>query len=345
MQFDDMTKMMQIDQDDMYAKIVSFPDQINRGWSMVLKQNNFNLSNFAQIYIGGYKNIKTIISLLKLLIGNQWQININALPQLPNKVQYEKENLYIIFINNENFLEMDHFIKSKPGSECTFCLLVNDQKYLDYFEKIAEKIWFIENHKSDRTSIGFDTFILYGLLHKSGLIPDLSDDINDLVRDLQNTVSHLAREIPSMLNPAKRLAGQMVGRWVKIVADGIMIPVAHRWSDQINQNSKALSSAEDLSHLLNHSITGIINPMVLAQQSLVVFLKSSFNDIERESRLDCAKEELMCNGIGTDFYSARGSNQQSQVWTTILFGDFLSYYLAIAYDCDPTPTISLDQNV
>jgi len=74
---------------------------------------------------------------------------------------------------------------------------------------------------------------------------------------------------------------------------------------------------------------------------MVVFLKSNLNDINIEKLVDLAKEELMCNGIGTDVYTTRGETFFSQVWNTILFGDYLAYYLSIAYECDPSKTLTI----
>ena len=75
---------------------------------------------------------------------------------------------------------------------------------------------------------------------------------------------------------------------------------------------------------------------------MIVFLKSDLIEEKVNNLLDKTKEELMWYGIGTDFYQTRGSSLFSQIWNTILFGDYIAYYLAIAYECDPEPIMVIE---
>jgi glucose/mannose-6-phosphate isomerase len=253
-----------------------------------------------------------------------------------------KDNLFLLVVDHDSAEEMTDLLKQGIENECSIFILFADQKTRNNFFSKSFAHWVLPDHKFDRTTLGFDTFILYGILYKLGLAPDISQEISKLNSNLETTIQHIDVKVPSALNPAKRLAGQMVGRWIKIIAGGVMLPIANRWSDQINQSAKAFSSSDNIYHLAHHSLSGFFNPENVAQQSMVVFLKSDLNNKKIEWMTDLAKEELMCNGIGTDSYTGRGEDLLSQIWTSILFGDFLAYYLAIAYECDPTPIASLN---
>ncbi|MCL4822877.1 MAG: hypothetical protein KJZ57_01545, partial [Anaerolineales bacterium] len=43
----------------------------------------------------------------------------------------------------------------------------------------------------------------------------------------------------------------------------------------------------------------------------------------------------------TDVLDARGDSPLAHMWTLLLFGDYMAYYLAIAYGVDPTPVDAL----
>ena len=45
----------------------------------------------------------------------------------------------------------------------------------------------------------------------------------------------------------------------------------------------------------------------------------------------------MLEGLNTNDYNAPGDNPLAQQWSALHFGDYLAYYLAIAYGEDPTP--------
>jgi len=44
----------------------------------------------------------------------------------------------------------------------------------------------------------------------------------------------------------------------------------------------------------------------------------------------------MLEGLNTDFIDAAGDTPLAHQWTTLHFGDYAAYYLAMAYGVDPT---------
>lgn len=338
MNLDDISNIQRIDQAGMLEKILDLPTQIQSGWSFVLQQEELVLPQINQIFFAGISYQVNIIEILHSMVSKS-KAEIFLLENdliLPNYCN-GRENLIILLVSAENVEEMKKLMDLGLERNCTIVGIFNNQIIKDNFRHFSIPNWVLNNQPFSRTTLGFDTFILYGILYKAGLVADITDEIKLLIKNLENTIQQIAVSVPTSLNPAKRLAGQMIGRWLKIVGGGLMLPIANHWSDQINKSAKAICNSEDIFHLVQHSLSGIFNPEIIAQQSMVVFLKSNFNCQEIETFVDQAKIELMCNGIGTDFYSAGGEDQLSHIWTTILFGDFLAYYLAIAYECDPTP--------
>jgi glucose/mannose-6-phosphate isomerase len=61
-------------------------------------------------------------------------------------------------------------------------------------------------------------------------------------------------------NPAKRLAGQLVGRLVTVIGSDVLAPVARRWKGQINELAKAWGSYDTLPEADHNSLAGSHNP-------------------------------------------------------------------------------------
>ncbi|PKO07454.1 MAG: hypothetical protein CVU41_01790 [Chloroflexi bacterium HGW-Chloroflexi-3] len=342
MYFDDVEKIHALDQDGMIEKIRDLTKQVQISWSFVQQQQKFDFSHVKHIFLSGGTIQSNTIDILRVMITEKCSVELSfhENEKLPFWCQ-GKDNLLLLVVDHDTAEEMTGLLEQGIEKDCSIFILFADQRIKNNFLTKSIAHWVLPGHKFDRTTIGFDTFIFYGILYKLGLSPDISQNISNLKLNLETTIQHIDVSVPSALNPAKRLAGQMVGRWIKIVAGGVMLPIANRWSDQINQSAKTLSNSENIFHLAHQSLSGFYNPENVAQQSMVVFLKSSFNEKKIEWMIERAKEELMCNGIGTDSYCARGEDLLSHIWTTILFGDFLAYYLAIAYECDPTPIATL----
>jgi glucose/mannose-6-phosphate isomerase len=68
---------------------------------------------------------------------------------------------------------------------------------------------------------------------------------------------------------------------------------------------------------------------------MVIFLRSNLLHEQNQQRVDLTKKSFMLAGVGTDQVDGRGATLIAQLWTMVLFGDLVAYYLAIAYETDP----------
>ena len=48
------------------------------------------------------------------------------------------------------------------------------------------------------------------------------------------------------------------------------------------------------------------------------------------------RQAFMLEGLNTDVIDARGESVIANLWTLVLFGDYMAYYLAMAYGSDPS---------
>ena len=62
-----------------------------------------------------------------------------------------------------------------------------------------------------------------------------------------------------------------------------------------------------------------------------IFLRAPSNHPRNRKRLNLTKQAFMLEGLNTDFLDARGVRPSRTCGPTILFGDYMAYYLAIGY--------------
>jgi glucose/mannose-6-phosphate isomerase len=75
---------------------------------------------------------------------------------------------------------------------------------------------------------------------------------------------------------------------------------------------------------------------------MVMFLRASLAHPRNLMRVEATNEILMLEGFGTQIVEARGDTRLAQQWTSLHFGDYCAYYLAIAYGVDPTPVEAIE---
>jgi len=146
----------------------------------------------------------------------------------------------------------------------------------------------------------------------------------------------LRASTPTVKNPAKRMAGQLFGRWVTVFGADILEPVARRWKGQINELAKAWGQFETLPEADHNTLAAVMNPAEALEHTMALFLRASSYHPRNLLRTNLTKTAFMLEGLNTDFIDAQGDNPLAQQWSTLHFGDYTAYYLAMAYGVEPT---------
>jgi len=150
-------------------------------------------------------------------------------------------------------------------------------------------------------------------------------------------------DVTAANNPAKRYAGQLMGRWVTLMASGAQGAVARCWKEQLNKIAKAGANYDILPEADHSALAGMVNPQeTLNAHTMTMFLNAPSDHPRNHLRSDMTRQAFMLEGLNTDFIKARGLTPLAHMWTLILFGDYMAYYLAMAYGIDPAQLPMLD---
>lgn len=193
-----------------------------------------------------------------------------------------------------------------------------------------------------RAAIGYSLMLLLGILWRAGLIRDPGDDLDEAIAVLEDWQQELRPETPTARNPAKRLAGQLIGRMPVVYGAGFLAPVARRWKGQFNENAKQWAVWEEMPELNHNAVVGYGLPEGVREQVYVMMLRSSWDHPRIRARWDITKELLLQEGIAPDEFWGRGKSRLAQMLSFIHFGDYVSLYLAVLNGVDPTQVGPID---
>ncbi|HET9417476.1 MAG TPA: bifunctional phosphoglucose/phosphomannose isomerase [Candidatus Limnocylindria bacterium] len=191
-----------------------------------------------------------------------------------------------------------------------------------------------------RAAIGFGVGLVHELLSRMGLIGD-PDSLASAVSALEPVMERMAPSVPTDANPAKQLAWAMFGRMPIVYGHGLMSAVAHRWKTQFNENAKAWAAWEPMPEANHNAIEGSLNPRELGDAPYIVQLRDPEEPAEIGERYRVVEELLGERATNRSEVVAEGPNPLARVLTTVAYGDFVSVYLAILYQTDPTPVTLL----
>jgi glucose/mannose-6-phosphate isomerase len=200
-------------------------------------------------------------------------------------------------------------------------------------------VWAYQYPAPARAAVGWTFGLLLALIARMGLVGDLSADISETIELLRRNVALLGVESVVVKNPAKRLAGQMIGRTPLIYGAGLTAPIARRWKTQLNLNGKTLAAWEELPDLAHTVLGGMVNPKPLMTKVALVFLVAGSEDHPHVALgWEMTRDLYLQEGLASDTVKARGKSRLAQMLSTVHFGDYVSFYVAMAYEVDPTET-------
>ena len=203
--------------------------------------------------------------------------------------------------------------------------------------------WRFEHHGQPRAAVGYGFALPLALLHRLGLIPQSpEDELADAVAAMREQQKRLEPEVPTVQNPARRLAGQLIGRFVVIFGAQHLAPVARRWKGQMNEIAKAWAQFEVLPEADHNTLAGIHHPDALFTSAMHLFLDAPSLHPRNRQRVLLTRQVFLESGLNTDMVEARGGSPMAHQWTLLHLGDYVAYYLALDYQEDPTPVEAIE---
>ena len=203
-------------------------------------------------------------------------------------------------------------------------------------------VFVIDYKAQPRAALGFSFLPLLCFLQRLGFLSDKTADVTEMVVVLEGLSVRINEEVSLSNNPAKQLAQRLHGYLPVIYGADMIAEVARRWKTQINENSKAWSFYEVFPELNHNAVVGYRFPEELAGKIKVVLLRSPLLSGRIQLRYQVTCELLGRAKVEYEFVDGEGGSPLSQVMSLVLFGDYVSYYLAILNCVDPSPVEVID---
>jgi glucose/mannose-6-phosphate isomerase len=333
----------ELDSQDMLAEMNGLPEQLLTAWE---EAQNLPLSDFGgvkQVLVAGMGGSAIGADLLKAYTAPLSSVSLEVhrdyeLPAWANS----PDTLVIVSSHSGNTEETYSAMETALERGCSLLAISTGGKIAELARKKDVNLWIFQHKGQPRAAVGYSFCLLLNVFTRLGFIPDPSEDLFGAVEEMKKQRASLAADLPDHKNPAKRMAGQLIGRWVSIFGADLLAPVARRWKGQVSEIAKAWGQYEDLPEADHNTLAGVLNPEENLLKTMALFLKAESNHPRNQRRIDLTKKNFMLEGISTDLIEAKGATRMAQMWTALQFGDYTAYYLAMAYDVDPTPVAAIE---
>ena len=334
--------LAKMDPENMLGHIENLPDQLWQAWKLGHELELPRMELIRQVVVAGMGGSAIGGDLLANYLVSRCDLPIIShrdydLPAWAKGA----ETLVICSSHSGNTEETLSAFDAALANGCSILTLSTGGKLTEKAQVASVSAWTFEHVGQPRTAIGYSFGMLLALMTRLGLVSETDGDVLEAVGAMKDAQTILGADVEVAANPAKRLAGQLVGRYVSIFAAGQLEVVARRWKTQINELAKAWAQFEGLPEADHNTLAGTLNPEALLSKVAAIFLRAEMDHPRNSLRLDATRQLFMLEGLTTDEVWARGERELAQMWTLLHFGDYVAYYLALMYQVDPTPVAAL----
>ena len=195
-----------------------------------------------------------------------------------------------------------------------------------------------------RAALGFSFIPLLTLLQKVGLIENIEEQVKTAIESLTTFRENYTEDTQASANPAKQLAKKLHGKVVMVYSGPTLTDaVAVRWKGQFCENSKTLAFANQFPEFNHNELVGWSDVIRNFTDKLAaIILRDSADHPQVKKRMDIVNPLIEETGADVIEVESRGSSELERILNLIQIGDFVSYYLAILNDQDPTPVLSIE---
>ena len=195
----------------------------------------------------------------------------------------------------------------------------------------------IEYDGEPRSALGYSFVVPLAILCGLGLVPDMSTDLAEATQTVRDMAIALGPNTPQVQNLAKDIATMLHNRLPIVYGAGFLSSVARRWKTQLNENSKVWSFWEELPEASHNSMEAFRLNQTVGDQVSVILLHSYFLPPRTTKRFQAVEGLLVREGIPYRQLDGAGESPLSHLLSTVLLGDYVSYYLAMLNKVDPSP--------
>jgi glucose/mannose-6-phosphate isomerase len=339
----DRSELKKLDPEDMLARIHEVPWQCQQAWQMARK---FKLpqeySDINKVLVIGMGGSAIGGDLVRSLVAPEAKVPIIVHRGYDLPAFVDDKTLVIISSYSGNTEEtLSGFSQAMETGAKKLAITTGGELKKLTGENGIPVLTF--NYRSQpRAALAFSFLPILCFLQKLGVVGDKSAEVDEALNALQKLSVRIDETQPVSKNPARQLAEKLHGHLPVIYGAGLLSEVAHRWKTQFNENSKAWAFYEVFSELNHNAVVGYQFPPELAEKILVVLLRSELLSRRMQLRYEVTCELLERAGVHYEFVDGEGTSPLSQMLSVVLFGDYVSYYLAILYRVDPSPVEVID---
>lgn len=347
MMLDNLEKISELDSENMFQMVYDWPELIDR----VLKYSfklpiSSKINQYKISYEGSISQIVIVGMGGSAIIGDYLQTYLEKTSKIPIIIQrnydipaFIGKDTVVIFISySGNTEETISCLISAIKKSARIIGIGSGGRLEDFFNKYDLPFFPVLSGYQPRASFPLLFFPLLKVLNELGIYSFDQQALEETIAVFKEMREELNPKVLTEKNRAKQIAQSIFGR-IPVIWSPFGC-VSERLKCQVNENSKVLAISTELPEFNHNHIVGWEN---WANNNPFIILVFRF-PIEHPNvslRFEITKEILSTKAKIVEL-TARGSSLLCQLFSSTYFGDYISMYLAILNNQNPSSVKSID---
>lgn len=214
-------------------------------------------------------------------------------------------------------------------------------------KKLAEsKKWNLINIPDGlppREALGYSFFPLYHTLGRVGLLNNYKSNTKKLAAFVHDIAVRNDHKSSGGHVFSEELAKTLKGKIPVIYSTAPYLnTISRRWQNQFHENSKSMAFANVVPEMNHNEIVGWEQDTDIVKNMVVIFLENENPHPRIQKRIELTKKIIKKKGAQVVELYTQGKTRLEKIFSLIVLGDWVSYYLAIYYKKDPIAIKNID---
>jgi glucose/mannose-6-phosphate isomerase len=327
-----------VDVHDLLGQVADLPQQLIDGWAAAEAIDlPSSYREIDRVVLAGMGGLAGGGALFAALVAAECQLPITVVRDYELPAYAHGAHTLVIATSYSGNTEetLANFEQSQVRGCQTLVLAANGQ-LLERAKKQVVPFVRVDYQSPSRSALGWSVAALLNVASRLGWTHHFEDDLEEAVHVMRDLTAEINADSPVTRNLAKREAGQLMGRMVYVVGAGLFAEVARRWRAQFAVNSGTWAAHEWLPEANHYAIAGLHWPDGFSSKVMALFLTGQADHPRNVQRAQLTRQAYLLAGCNTDVLTARDGSPLAQMMSLVVLGDFMSVYLALLNEVDPS---------
>lgn len=330
------------DGSDAHGSITLLPEQCTQAWSEVT----------ALTFPSTYRACKQVVicgmggsglggHIVDSVFGPELKVPLLHLNGYALPAWVKNDTLLLVVSYSGGTEEMLTLLKHARTRKCRVVVIASGGKLAAVAKRAKLPCYVFDDTKTNparmpRMGIGLTLFAELGILKQLGYLSLSDKAVKVALQQMLTWSDAWERSVTQNKNLAKKVATALHGHMPIFLASEHLSGNAQTARNQTHETAKSYSDWHAVPEVNHHLMEGLQHPAAAKHLQFVLF-ESDLYHPRNQARMGITARVIKKNGIGVQRITLPGSTCLEQALAALQFTGYVSFYLGMLYNIDPTP--------